>query len=193
MAQIFASVSKAMHEEFDIAYMKKVMEPFGLFNYGCCEPLDKKIDIVEQLPHLRKISITPWADIDNAAEVIGKRYVIANKPIPQQSAAVWTRMPCGRKSEGPWLPADGMAAALTWSLRISAPWDIRSKISSAGNRSSWKWSDSIDPGRAGKRRLILSGGALRSAGTEYIFYSLKDETGNIFSADCHWMALEVKM
>ncbi len=82
MAQIFASVSKAMHEEFDIAYMKEVMEPFGLVYYGCCEPLDKKIDLVEQLPHLRKISITPWADIDNAAEVIGNRYVIANKPNP---------------------------------------------------------------------------------------------------------------
>ena len=30
MAQIFASVSKDMHEEFDIAYMQKIMEPFGL-------------------------------------------------------------------------------------------------------------------------------------------------------------------
>ena len=50
--------------------------------YGCCEPLDKKIDILEQIPHLRKISITPWADINNAAEVIGNRYVIANKPNP---------------------------------------------------------------------------------------------------------------
>lgn len=71
-----------MHEEFDIAYMKKIMEPFGLVYYGCCEPLDKKIDILEQIPHLRKISITPWADINNAAEVIGNRYVIANKPNP---------------------------------------------------------------------------------------------------------------
>lgn len=86
MAQIFASVSKEMHEEFDIQYMKKVMEPFGLVYYGCCEPLDKKVDIVEKLPHLRKISITPWADIDNAAEVIGNRYVIANKPNPSSVA-----------------------------------------------------------------------------------------------------------
>lgn len=82
MAQIFASVSKDMHEEFDIDYMKKVMEPFGLVYYGCCEPLDKKIDIVEKLPHLRKISITPWADINVAAEAIGKKYVVANKPNP---------------------------------------------------------------------------------------------------------------
>lgn len=88
-AQIFASVSSSMHEEFDIAYMKEVMEPFGLTYYGCCEPLDRKIDIVEKLPHLRKISVTPWANVDIAAEAIGKKYVVANKPNP---AAVATTL-----------------------------------------------------------------------------------------------------
>ena len=87
MAQIFASVSKSMHEEFDIDYMKKIMEPFGLVYYGCCEPLDKKIDIVEKLPHLRKIGVTPWADVDAAAEIIGKKYVVANKPNPASVAS----------------------------------------------------------------------------------------------------------
>lgn len=82
MAQIFSSVSKAMHDEFDIQYMAKIMEPFGLTYYGCCEPLDKKMDIVEKLPHLRKVSITPWADVDVAAEAIGKKYVLSNKPNP---------------------------------------------------------------------------------------------------------------
>lgn len=71
-----------MHDEFDIQYMKRAMEPFGLVYYGCCEPLDKKIHIVEQLPHLRKISITPWANVDSAAEQIGSRYVLAAKPNP---------------------------------------------------------------------------------------------------------------
>ena len=82
MAQIFASVSKDMHEEFDINYMKKLMEPFGATYYGCCEPLDKKMDIVEKLPHLGKVSITPWADVDVAAEAIGRKYVLSNKPNP---------------------------------------------------------------------------------------------------------------
>lgn len=82
MAQIFGSVSKQMHEEFDIQYMRKIMEPFGLVYYGCCEPLDKKIDLIETLPHLRKISVTPWADVDIAAEAIGGKYVLANKPNP---------------------------------------------------------------------------------------------------------------
>lgn len=86
MAQIFSAVSKAMHDEFDIAYMKELFEPFGLTYYGCCEPLDKKIDILEKLPHLRKISITPWADVEVAAEAIGKKYVLANKPNPSAVA-----------------------------------------------------------------------------------------------------------
>lgn len=85
-AQILSSVSKEMLDEFDIPYMKRIFEPFGLVYYGCCEPLDKKIDVVEKLPHLRKISITPWADIDNASEIIGKKYVIANKPNPASVA-----------------------------------------------------------------------------------------------------------
>ncbi|MDW7656926.1 MAG: hypothetical protein SCM11_07100 [Bacillota bacterium] len=82
MAQIFASVSPAMHEEFEIEYQKRTMEPFGLVYYGCCEPLDRKIDIVRKIPHLRKISITPWANVHVAAEAIGKDYVMAIKPNP---------------------------------------------------------------------------------------------------------------
>lgn len=85
-AQIFGSVSKAMHMEFDITYMKKLLAPFGLNYYGCCEPLDKKIDIVSQIPNLRKVSITPWADVDVAAEAIGRQYVVANKPNPSAVA-----------------------------------------------------------------------------------------------------------
>lgn len=82
LAQILASVSPAMHDEFDIQYMIEAMKPFGLVYYGCCEPLDRKIDIVSQLPNLRKISITPWANIELAAEAIGRRYVVSAKPNP---------------------------------------------------------------------------------------------------------------
>lgn len=82
LAQILASVSPQMHDEFEIQYASKAMEPFGLVYYGCCEPLDNKIDIVKKIPHLRKISITPWADINIAAEAVGKDYVISAKPNP---------------------------------------------------------------------------------------------------------------
>jgi len=82
MAQIFATVSNEMHDEFDIQYMIRLMRHFGMNYYGCCEPLDTKMDIVEKLPNLRKISVTPWANVDVAAEAIGKKYVLANKPNP---------------------------------------------------------------------------------------------------------------
>jgi hypothetical protein len=87
LAQIFASVSPEMHDEFDIKYMIKAMEPFGLVYYGCCEPLDNKIHILEQIPNLRKISITPWADIDLATEIIQNRYVVSAKPNPSVLAS----------------------------------------------------------------------------------------------------------
>jgi len=81
-AQIFGSVSKEMHKEFDIDYIMDVASRFGMVYYGCCEPLDRKIDIVDKIPNLRKISISPWADVRVAAEAIGKRFVVSAKPSP---------------------------------------------------------------------------------------------------------------
>ena len=81
-AQIFGAVSKDMHEEFDISYQIETIGRCGLVYYGCCEPLDRKIDMVEKIPNLRKVSITPWADVQIAAEAIGKRYVLSSKPNP---------------------------------------------------------------------------------------------------------------
>ena len=85
-AQIFGSISPAMHDEFDIEYEKELLKDFGLVYYGCCEPLHNKIDIVEKIPNLRKIGVTPWADVDVAAERIGKKYVLSSKPNPAHAA-----------------------------------------------------------------------------------------------------------
>jgi len=82
MAQIFATVSPAMHDEFEIEYAVPWYERFGLGYYGCCEPLHDKIDIIDRLPRVRKISISPWADVQKAAERIDGRYVISRKPSP---------------------------------------------------------------------------------------------------------------
>jgi len=83
MAQIFASVSPAMHKEFDIDYAKRVYSKCGLAYYGCCEPLDTKIDMLkENIPNLRKIGVSPWANEEVSAEKIGKDFVYARKPNP---------------------------------------------------------------------------------------------------------------
>ncbi len=82
MAQIFAAVSKAMHEEFDLQYAEPFYARSGLVYYGCCEPLDEKLDRVRKIPNLRKISISPWADPGRAAEQIGDCFVLSRKPSP---------------------------------------------------------------------------------------------------------------
>lgn len=82
MAQIFSSVSPMMHDEFEIKPLKEYLERFGLLYYGCCEPLDQKIEIIKQIKNVRKISVSPRADKQRAAECIGKDYVFSNKPNP---------------------------------------------------------------------------------------------------------------
>lgn len=85
-AQVFVSVSPAMRDEFDLPYMAEAMEPFGLVYYGCCEPLHNQIDNLAKIPHLRKITVTPWANYDLAAEQIGKKYVYSAKANPANVA-----------------------------------------------------------------------------------------------------------
>lgn len=82
MAQMFSTVSPAMHEEFEIDYARQWYERFGLVYYGCCEPLDRKIGIIRKLPHVRKISMSPWVDINRGAEAIGSDFVFSRKPSP---------------------------------------------------------------------------------------------------------------
>jgi hypothetical protein len=82
MAQIFSSVSKAMHKEYDIDYAVRWYSRFGLVYYGCCEPLHDKLDIVRSIPHVRKISMSPWVDLEKGAERIGKDFVFSRKPNP---------------------------------------------------------------------------------------------------------------
>jgi hypothetical protein len=82
MAQLFSTVSPGMHEEYEIDIVQPLYDRFGLIYYGCCEPLDRKIGIIRKLKNVRKISISPWADIDRAAENIGGDYVFSSKPNP---------------------------------------------------------------------------------------------------------------
>jgi hypothetical protein len=84
--QIFSEVSPDMHWEFCLQYEKPYMERFGLSYYGCCEPLHTKIDILKKVRNLRKISISPWANVASAAEQLGTNYVMSIKPNPSYLA-----------------------------------------------------------------------------------------------------------
>ena len=67
MAQIFTSVSPRMLQEFEIDYAVRWYERFGLVYYGCCDVLDGKVDVVRAIPHLRKISMSPWVQRKGAS------------------------------------------------------------------------------------------------------------------------------
>ncbi|MFN4227666.1 MAG: hypothetical protein ACK4F0_05955 [Candidatus Ratteibacteria bacterium] len=86
--QIFSLVSPSMHEEFALKYEGRFLSKFGLNCYGCCEPLDKKIDIIfKHIPRLRRISMSPWVDVGKAAEKLGKRAIFSWKPNPSFMAS----------------------------------------------------------------------------------------------------------
>ena len=39
--------------------------------YGCCEPLDKKIEILRRIPNLRKISASYWNNTERLVDQVG--------------------------------------------------------------------------------------------------------------------------
>lgn len=82
MAQMFSSISPAMHEEFDMQYTYPVASRCAYTYYGCCEPLHDRIDRLKKYPNLRKVGVSPWADVEKSGEWIGKDYVFSRKPNP---------------------------------------------------------------------------------------------------------------
>ena len=86
MAQIFSSVSPAMHEEFELDYAKPLMAQCGLVYYGCCEPLDRVLPLLMKIPNMRKLGVSPWANVQSCARQIGNKYVCARKPNPAMVA-----------------------------------------------------------------------------------------------------------
>jgi len=83
-AQEYTLVSPAMHDEFLLQYQLPIMARFGLVAYGCCEDLTHKIDMLRKVPNLRRIAVTPCADVAKCAEQIGTDYVLSWRPNPAQ-------------------------------------------------------------------------------------------------------------
>ncbi|MBI9101842.1 MAG: hypothetical protein JEY99_05465 [Spirochaetales bacterium] len=81
-AQIFTGVSPEMHWEFAIEHDLRWMKRWGKNYYGCCEPLDGKVDSLRRIPNLRKISVSPWSNTENAIEKMGADFVMSRKPNP---------------------------------------------------------------------------------------------------------------
>jgi hypothetical protein len=81
-AQIFSEVSPKMHWEFALRHELRWLERWGLTYYGCCEPLDRKIEILRRVPNLRKISASPWNQTERLIKMVGSDFVLSRKPNP---------------------------------------------------------------------------------------------------------------
>ena len=82
LAQLFTAVSPQITADFECAYMKRIFPRFKHIYYGCCDRLDDRLDIVSQLPNVRKISCSPWSHREVFAEKLPKHIIMSNKPSP---------------------------------------------------------------------------------------------------------------
>ncbi|MCL2499062.1 MAG: hypothetical protein FWE90_01870 [Defluviitaleaceae bacterium] len=82
LAQMFSTVSPRMFGEYEVDICMLLYERFGLLYYGCCDPLDLKMEQVRRIPNVRKVSMSPWASKERGASEIGGDYVFSHKPNP---------------------------------------------------------------------------------------------------------------
>jgi hypothetical protein len=75
-------ISPRMFGEFIFPYQLPILKRFGLNCYGCCEPLDLRWSIIQRIPRLRRVSVSPWANVDKMAERLGSHYIMSIKPNP---------------------------------------------------------------------------------------------------------------
>ena len=86
-SQETVGISASMFEEFIFPCQLTLLERFGLNCYGCCEPLDSRWHVVKKFPRLRRVSMSPWANVEVMAERLGNRYIFSWKPHPGVLAA----------------------------------------------------------------------------------------------------------
>jgi len=68
--------------EFIFPYQQSLAAHFGSVYYGCCEPVHTRWHVLQQLPNLERVSVSPWCNERFMAEALGRRYVYSRKPNP---------------------------------------------------------------------------------------------------------------
>ena len=82
-SQEFGLVSPEMWDEFLLAHQIPIFQRHGLVDYGCCESLVDKLDILKaKVPNLRRITVSPWSDVEYSAERCQKDIVMQIRPLP---------------------------------------------------------------------------------------------------------------
>jgi hypothetical protein len=82
-SQETSMISPTMFGRFFLPFMAEVCSLFGLVYYGCCEPVHDRWDlIIQAIPHIRAVSISPWCNQQMMAQKLGKKVVFSRKPKP---------------------------------------------------------------------------------------------------------------
>jgi hypothetical protein len=83
-SQETVGISPAMFEEFVYPSYRELAEMAGLVYFGCCEPVHSVWEsCLSKLPHLRKVSVSPWCDEQKMGEWLRTAPVIySRKPRP---------------------------------------------------------------------------------------------------------------
>lgn len=86
-SQVTSEISLDMFKEFIFPYQLPLLERFGLNCYGCCEAIDRRWDVVKQIPRLKRVSVSNWADMRVMADHLKDQYIYSWKPSPSHLAA----------------------------------------------------------------------------------------------------------
>ncbi len=81
-SQETVGISPQMFGEFIFPYQLPLLEKFGINCYGCCEPVEMRWKWISQIPRLRRLSVSPWSNKEEMAELLGKNYIFSRKPNP---------------------------------------------------------------------------------------------------------------
>lgn len=75
--------SPEMFNEWFLPYLAEYSNMFGQVTYGCCEPVDDRIEYIKAaIPDLRTVSVSGWNNFEKVAESLGQNYVYCRKPSP---------------------------------------------------------------------------------------------------------------
>ncbi len=86
-AQEYTNIGPDQFDEFMFQYQQPILERYGVTAYGCCEDLTQKISVIKRLKNLRRIAVSPFADIRKCAEQIGSDYILSWRPNPSSACS----------------------------------------------------------------------------------------------------------
>ena len=81
-SQESAGISADMFDEFLMPHFTRFASNFSLLKFGCCEAVHSLMPVLQHLPGLRKVSVTPWCDLRILTENCSEDIIWCRKPVP---------------------------------------------------------------------------------------------------------------